>query len=90
MAYKPKNNQERVIHRLKIAQGHLEKVTQMVADDVYCIDILHQMQAVEKAIRETEGVVLENHLKSCVSSSIRNGHDEEAIKEVMEVFKKSN
>ena len=43
------------------------------------------LQAVEKAIRETEGVVLENHLKSCVSSSIRNGHDEEAIK-VREIF----
>jgi DNA-binding FrmR family transcriptional regulator len=90
MAYRPKNTQERIIHRLKITQGHLGKITQMVKDDVYCIDILHQMQAAEKAIRQTEGVVLENHLRSCVSSSIKNGHDEEAIKEVMEVFHKSN
>jgi DNA-binding FrmR family transcriptional regulator len=89
MAYKPKNTQERVLHRLKITSGQLQKVMQMVKDDVYCIDILHQMQAVEKAVRETEGVVLENHLKTCVAGSIRQGKDEETIKEVMEVFKKT-
>ena len=86
--YRPKDTQERILHRLKIARGHLDKVIKMVEDDTYCIDVLHQSQAVQAALKETDGVVLDNHLRTCVSDSIRVGNQEEAIKEVMEVFKK--
>jgi DNA-binding FrmR family transcriptional regulator len=89
MAYRPKDIQERILHRLKISKGHLEKVIKMVEDDNYCIDIIHQMQAVEAAVHETEGVVLENHLKTCTADAIRNGRKEEAVAEVMNVFIKS-
>lgn len=89
MTYRPKNTQERILHRLKIAKGQLENVIAMVKDDKYCIDILHQMQAVEKAIAQTEAVMLENHLKSCVADAIKKGKSEETIKEVMQVFQKS-
>lgn len=89
MTYRPKNVQERILHRLKIAKGQLENVINMVEDDVYCIDILNQMQAVEKAIEQTESVMLENHLTSCVAHAIQKGNKDEAIKEVMQVFKKS-
>jgi CsoR family transcriptional regulator, copper-sensing transcriptional repressor len=89
MAYRPKDTQERILHRLKIARGHLNKVIKMIEDDVYCIDVLCQMQAVEKAISQTEGIVLENHLKTCATEAIRAGKQEEAIKEIMTVFKKN-
>jgi DNA-binding FrmR family transcriptional regulator len=88
MSYRPKDTQERILHRLKIARGHLNKVIQMIEDDCYCIDVLHQMQAVGSAIEETEGVVLENHLKTCAINAIRKGKQEEAIKEIMTIFKK--
>ena len=39
MTYRPKDSKERILHRLKIAQGHLKKVIQMVDDDAYCIDV---------------------------------------------------
>ncbi|MBF8249450.1 MAG: hypothetical protein HW400_51 [Candidatus Levybacteria bacterium] len=89
MAYRPKDTQERILHRLKIARGHLNKVIKMVEEDDYCIDVLHQIQAVGSAISETEGVILENHLKTCAIDAIRNGKQEEAIKEIMTVFKKN-
>lgn len=88
MAYRPKNTQERILHRLKIARGHLDKVVKMIEEDTYCIDVLHQMQAVESALKETSNVVLENHLKSCVTDAIKQGKHEEAMVEVMNVFKK--
>ena len=88
MAYRPKDTQERILHRLKIAKGHLEKVIQMVEEDRYCIDVLHQMQAVEGGLKETSSVVLENHLKTCAIDAIRKGKQEEAIKEIMTIFKK--
>lgn len=88
MAYRPKDTQERILHRLKIAKGHLEKVIKMVGDDEYCIDVLHQIQAVEGGLKETGNVLLENHLSTCVSDAISKGKKNEAIAEVMEVFKR--
>ena len=88
--YRPKDTQERIVHRLKIAKGHLDKVISMVEADDYCIDVMHQMQAIESGLKETGNVLLENHLKTCVSDAIGKGKKEEAIKEVMEVFKKKS
>jgi len=87
--YRPKDTQERILHRLKISKGHLKKVIKMIEDDVYCIDVLHQLQAVQSALKQTGNVVLENHLKGCVADAIQKGNKSESIAEIMEVFRKS-
>ncbi len=88
MSYRPKNTEERILHRLKIARGHLDKVIKMVEADQYCIDVMHQMQAVESGLKETANVLLENHLKGCVADAISKGKADESIAEIMRVFKK--
>lgn len=90
MTYRPKDTQERILHRFKIAKGHLEKVIQMMENHEYCINIIHQSQAVQQALKEVDNLILENHLKTCAADAIRSGREEEAITEVMNVFKKSN
>lgn len=86
--YKPKNAQERIQHRLKITQGHLKKITQMVGENAYCVDVIHQSQAVQKALKEIDNLILEHHLNSCVTDAIQKGDKDRSIKEVMEIFKK--
>lgn len=88
--FRPKDTQQRILHRLKIARGHLDKIISMVEDDTYCIDVLHQMQAVESGLKETGNVILENHLKTCVADAISKGKKDEAISEIMQVFKKKS
>ena len=89
MTYRPKDTQERILHRLKIAQGHLKKVIQMIESDDYCIDILTQSQAVQSAIKETDSLILKNHLESCVIEDIKKGKTKETVNEIMKVFRKS-
>lgn len=86
--FRPQNTQERILHRLKIAKGQLEKVILMVEKDEYCIDVLHQTQAIEAALKETDDLILENHLKTCAAEAIQAGKKDEAISEIMNVFKK--
>lgn len=74
-----------VLHRLKIARGHLNRVIKMVEKNVYCIDVIHQSQAVQSALKKTDQLVLKNHLKTCVSTAIKKGQSEEVIDEVMKV-----
>ncbi len=79
---------DKILHRLKIARGHLDKVIDMVEKDTYCIDVVHQSIAVQSALKKIDELILENHLKTCVADSIKKGESDEAIKEVMEVLKK--
>lgn len=89
MAYRPKDTQERILHRLKIVQGHLKKVIQMVETDTYCIDVIHQSQAIQKALKEIDNLTLEEHLKGCVTDAIKEGKRDKAVAEVINIFKKS-
>lgn len=89
MSYRPKDTKERILHRLKIAQGHLRKVTEMVENDEYCIDVITQSSAVQQALKEVDSIILENHLKGCVADAIKNGRTTEVVSEVMTVFRKS-
>lgn len=88
--YRPNNLQEKISHRLKIARGHLEKVIEMVNHDEYCIDVLHQSRAVQEALKGADSAILENHLKTCAADAITKGNKEEAIQEIMEVFKRKD
>lgn len=88
--YQPKDTKERIKHRLKITQGHLKKVLQMVEDDDYCIDIIHQSQAIQKALKEIDNLILKNHLDCCVLGNKVQKSKPELISEVMRVFEKKN
>ena len=90
MSYRPKDTKERILHRLKIARGQLNKVISMVESDKYCIDVIHQSQAVQKALKQADDLTLENHLKSCVADAVTKGNRDQAVSEVMQVFKKSS
>lgn len=89
MTYRPKDTKEAILHRLKIARGHMQKVLQMVEDGQYCIDVIHQSQAVQSALYEVDSLLLENHLKTCVVDHIKKGEADASIKEIMNVLQKS-
>lgn len=86
--YKPTNHKEKVIHRLKIVRGHLEKILAMVETDAYCMDVLLQSKAVQQALAKVDEQLLEHHLSTCVVKHIQAGQEEQAIAEVMKVFTK--
>ena len=61
----------------------------MVEDDKYCINIVEQIQAVQSALNKVTEIVLEDHLKTCVSTAIKEGKGQKYIKEIMEILKQS-
>ncbi|MBP7832428.1 MAG: metal-sensitive transcriptional regulator [Candidatus Levybacteria bacterium] len=81
-------DKKRVIHRLKIARGHLDKVISMVEDDTYCIDVLTQSQAVQSALAGVDSLLLSDHLENCVSEQIKSGKSKKAFDEILNVFKR--
>ncbi len=85
--FKTKTTKDNVLHRLKIARGHLDKIIQMVETDAYCIDVITQTKAVRSALNKADEVLLEHHLAHCVVDHVKSGHSQHAVDEVMKVFK---
>ena len=87
-----KNSEEfkhKLLHRLKIARGHLDKVIRMIQSDTYCIDVLNQSKAVENALKQVDGLLLENHLKTCVIDLVKQDKAKSGIEEIMRIFRKT-
>lgn len=82
-----------LIRRLKTIEGHLRAVQRMVDEEQYCIDIIHQTQAVKKALDKVEEEILADHLAGCVTTAMR-GEDvqerERVVGELMNVFTTTN
>ena len=72
--------------RLASIEGHVKAIKRMVDDDVYCIDVLKQTYAVERALKRFEAELLRGHLASCVPSAIREGRKNEILAELGDVF----
>lgn len=72
--------------RLASIEGHVKAIKRMVDDDVYCVDVLKQTYAVERALKRFEAELLRGHLASCVPSAIREGRKNEILAELGDVF----
>ncbi len=75
--------------RLNKIIGQVNGIKKMIESDRYCADVIIQLSAVEKSIRSVSNIILENHMKHCVSSAIKNG-DDSKIDEVMDLIKRFN
>lgn len=65
-----------LIHRLNRIEGQVRGIKGMVEKDVYCPDILVQVAAVNAALNSFNKVLLENHIRSCVVTDVREGKEE--------------
>ena len=87
-----KSAQHRIVDRLRRVEGQVRGISQMVEDDRYCIDILHQLQAVKSALARAEDEILKNHASHCVAEAIASGDaDEKRQKfgELIDLFAKA-
>ena len=75
-----------VLKRLAFIEGHLQGVRRMIEDDKYCVDVLKQTYAVRRAIEKMEGLMLDNHLHTCVIDGIKDGRQDEVMGELVELY----
>lgn len=72
--------------RLASIEGHIKGIRKMVQDGTYCVDVLKQTYAVERALQRFEAELLRGHLSSCVPRGFKEGRNEAMIGELTDLF----
>lgn len=78
---------QKFIKRLKIIEGQIRGLQQMINRDAYCIDVITQTSAVKQALSGLEDALLEGHLGSCVIKQVKKGKAQIAINEILKVYR---
>ena len=79
----------KVIARINRIEGQVRGLKKMVENDRDCLQVLKQIAAARGALRSLGSVILEDHLKGCVSTAIQtHGNESKLITEVVEIFNK--
>ena len=67
---------KKLTNRLSRIEGQVRGLREMLERDVYCIDVLVQVSAVNAALNSFSKELLGEHLRTCVADNLRQGNDE--------------
>lgn len=81
-----KPNKANILHRLKILEGQVRGLQEMIESDQYCIDVITQTSAVKQGLSNIEDILLEGHLGHCAINQIKSGKEQKAIEEILKVY----
>lgn len=87
MKYMEDKNKDRLVRRLKIIEGQIRGLQEMIRKDAYCIDVITQTSAVKQGLSNVEDLLLENHLGGCIIDQIQSGQTAKAKEEILKVYK---
>jgi DNA-binding FrmR family transcriptional regulator len=82
-------NKIKILSRLKRIEGQIRGIQGMIIEERSCSDIMVQIAAVKSALNQVSKLTLENHVNSCLYSSISSEDiPPDLINEVMELILK--
>ncbi|GAA2036046.1 metal-sensitive transcriptional regulator [Yaniella flava] len=79
------SSKEAYLKRLARIEGQVRGIRRMVEDDTYCIDLLTQISAVNKAMHSLSLGLVTDHMNHCVIDAVASGDEaviEEKVQEV--------
>jgi DNA-binding FrmR family transcriptional regulator len=77
----------KLIRHLKIIEGQVRGLQEMIENDKYCIDVITQASAIKQGLSNIEDKLLESHLGHCLINQIKAGQTEKAKEEIIKVYR---
>lgn len=78
---------KKINKRLKIIEGQVRGLQDMITEKKYCIDIITQISAVKRALSAIEDELMQSHISTCAINQIRNKDEKRAVAEILKVYK---
>ena len=80
-----KEPRQAIGQRFRRIEGQVRGLSRMLEEDRYCIDILHQIQAVKAALKKAETELLRAHANDCVEDALKSGTIRERRSKIVEL-----
>jgi len=77
-----------VLSRLRKIEGQIRGIQRMVEKERYCIDIINQVTAAQRALDQVGLRVMKRHIETCVTDAIKSDGGGLIIGELMETVYK--
>ena len=75
-----------VIQRLKRIEGQTRGVQKMVETNRDCVDILYQLNAINKAVRSASRLLAEQYAVQCLQTTPKRGKSRAVIATMLDVI----
>ena len=79
-------DQKAILARLSRIEGQMRGIRSMVEEDRACEEIIIQLSAVSSAVASVAKEILYGHISHCVVEGIKQGDEEEAVKNLQKVL----
>lgn len=86
-------NKQKSLINFKKAQSHILKITKMIEDGEYCINIMQQNLAVIGLLKSAHQMLMEDHLNTCFAKAMATSNEKrkkEMTDEILRVTKLYN
>ncbi len=80
-------DKKKVLQRLKILEGQIRGLQELIEKNTYCIDVITQTSAVKQGLSNIEDILLEGHIGHCLIEQIKDGEEGRAVEEILKVYK---
>jgi len=77
-----------ILPRLRKIEGQIKGIHKMIEKERYCIDIINQVTAAQRALDQVSLKVMQCHIESCVTDAIRSDESGPVVGELMETIYK--
>ena len=78
-----------LVTRLRRIEGQARGIQRLVDEEVYCLDVLQQVEALTAAADEVALLLLEDHIDGCLTHAIDSGEGRPYVDEVMAVIRRA-
>lgn len=76
-----------LLSRLRRIEGQVRGIQKMIEEGRYCVDILAQIASVKAAAAKVELILLESHVKGCLSDALRGEEPRDKIEELVTILR---
>ncbi len=77
-----------VLPRLKKIEGQIRGIHKMIEKERYCIDIINQVTAAQRALDQVSLKIMQRHIESCVTDAIKSDESGPVVGELMDTIYK--
>lgn len=82
-------DKDTLLSRMRRIEGQARGIQKMIEQDRYCPEVIQQLTAISRAVKEVSLLLLQDHIEGCVTDAIQHDNGGEMIGELISVIRRT-